>query len=138
MKKIKKIPLLAFENDGLCRVRTMSCQCASFRQVSELEGGFKITHSDTASKLKCLDKCSIYLNFAFEHQLWYQKVSFYIPWVDRMLGKHESPTQCQKHTGHWPGNKTDATVSVMSDPTSAAPKPRSGELLLMQLCPAKK
>lgn len=38
------------------------------------------------------------------------------------------------------GNKTDATVSVMSDPVRnpcAAPEPQSVELLLMQLCPAK-
>lgn len=37
-------------------------------------------------------------------------------------------------------NKTDATVSVMSDPVRspcAAPEPQSVELLLMQLCPAK-
>jgi len=41
--------------------------------------------------------------------------------------------------GTGPGNKTDATVSVMSDPVRgpcAAPEPQSVELLLMQLCPA--
>ncbi len=137
-EKKKKKKLLAFENDPFKKPRTVSCQCASFRQAwsfSELEGGFKITHSDTASKLKWVDKCSIYLNFGFEHFGIKRSVSISCGltecWVN-MRAQHS----VRNTEGTGLGNRTDATVSA--DPTSAAPKPRSGELLLMQLCPVKK
>lgn len=74
------------KNPGQCRVSVHHSEKPD--HSLSWRGGFKITHSDTASKLKWVDKCSIYLNFGFEHQFWYQKVSFYILWVDRMLGKH--------------------------------------------------